>query len=121
MITDTIAAVSTGMTPSGIGKVRLSGTSAIEIVDKLYRSPKGKKSLKKVSSHTINYGYIYDGDQMIDEVLVLVMKAPNSYTTEDVVEIDCHGGVVVMRKILEAVIKYGARPAEPGEFTKRAF
>jgi tRNA modification GTPase len=74
-----------------------------------------------VSSHTINYGYIYDGDQMIDEVLVLVMKAPNSYTTEDVVEIDCHGGVVVMRKILEAVIKYGARPAEPGEFTKRAF
>ena len=121
MITDTIAAVSTGMTPSGIGKVRLSGTSAIEIVDKLYRSPKGKKSLKKVSSHTINYGYIYDGDQMIDEVLVLVMKAPNSYTTEDVVEIDCHGGVVVMRKILEAVIKFGARPAEPGEFTKRAF
>ncbi len=121
MITDTIAAVSTGMTPSGIGKVRLSGTSAIEIVDKLYRSPKGKKSLKKVSSHTINYGYIYDGDQMIDEVLVLVMKAPNSYTTEDVVEIDCHGGVVVMRKILEAVIKYGARPAEPGDFTKRAF
>ena len=121
MITDTIAAISTGMTPSGIGKVRLSGDSAIEIADKIYRSPKGKKSLKNVSSHTIHYGYIYDGSQMIDEVLVLIMKAPNSYTTEDVVEIDCHGGVVVMKKILETVIKYGARPAEPGEFTKRAF
>ena len=72
-------------------------------------------------SHTIHYGYIYDGDQLIDEVIVLVMKAPHSYTTEDIVEIDCHGGVVVMKKILETVVKYGARPAEPGEFTKRAF
>ena len=121
MITDTIAAISTGMAPSGIGKVRLSGDSAIEIADRIYRSPKGKKLLKDVPSHTIHYGYIHDGDQMIDEVLVLVMKAPNSYTTEDVVEIDCHGGIVVMKKILETVIKYGARPAEPGEFTKRAF
>ena len=121
MISDTIAAISTGMTPSGIGKVRLSGDSAIEIADQIYRSPKGKKSLKNVPSHTIHYGYIYDGSQMIDEVLVLIMKAPNSYTTEDVVEIDCHGGVVVMKKILDTVIKYGARPAEPGEFTKRAF
>lgn len=121
MITDTIAAISTGMTPSGIGKVRMSGDMAIDIADKIYRSPKGKKSLKNVKSHTIHYGYIYDGSQMIDEVLVLIMRAPNSYTTEDVVEIDCHGGVVVMKKILETVIKYGARPAEPGEFTKRAF
>lgn len=121
MITDTIAAISTGMTPSGIGKVRMSGDMAIDIADQIYRSPKGKKSLKNVKSHTIHYGYIYDGSQMIDEVLVLIMKAPNSYTTEDVVEIDCHGGVVVMKKILETVIKYGARPAEPGEFTKRAF
>ena len=121
MITDTIAAISTGMTPSGIGKVRMSGDMAIDIADQIYRSPKGKKSLKNVKSHTIHYGYIYDGSQMIDEVLVLIMRDPNSYTTEDVVEIDCHGGVVVMKKILETVIKYGARPAEPGEFTKRAF
>ena len=121
MITDTIAAISTGMTSSGIGKVRLSGDQAIDIVDKIYKSPKGEKRLKNVKSHTIHYGYIYDGSQMVDEVLVLVMKAPNTYTREDVVEIDCHGGVVVMRKILETVIKYGARPAEPGEFTKRAF
>lgn len=121
MITDTIAAISTGMIPSGIGKVRMSGDMAIDIADQIYRSPKGKKSLKNVKSHTIHYGYIYDGSQMIDEVLVLIMRAPNSYTTEDVVEIDCHGGVVVMKKILETVIKYGARPAEPGEFTKRAF
>lgn len=121
MITDTIAAISTGMAPSGIGKIRLSGDQAIDIVDQIYRSPNGKKSLKNVPSHTIHYGYIYDGSQIIDEVLVLIMKAPKTYTTEDVVEIDCHGGIVVMKKILETVIKYGARPAEPGEFTKRAF
>ena len=121
MIKDTIAAISTGMAPSGIGKVRLSGDSAIEIVDQIFRSPGGNKSLKNVPSHTIHYGHIYEGSQMIDEVLVLIMKAPRTYTTEDVVEIDCHGGIVVMKKILETVIKYGARPAEPGEFTKRAF
>ena len=121
MIRDTIAAISTGMTASGIGKVRLSGEDAIEIADRIYRSPKADKSLKNVKSHTIHYGYIYDGSHMVDEVLLLIMKAPNSYTREDVVEIDCHGGVVVMKKILETAIKYGARPAEPGEFTKRAF
>lgn len=121
MIRDTIAAISTGMTASGIGKVRLSGDDAIEIADRIYRSPKANKSLKNVKSHTIHYGYIYDGSHMVDEVLLLIMKAPNSYTREDVVEIDCHGGVVVMKKILETAIKYGARPAEPGEFTKRAF
>lgn len=121
MIKDTIAAISTGMTNSGIGKVRLSGSEAIDIVDKIYRSPQNKKKLTDAKSHTIHYGYIYDGDNLIDEVLVLVMRGPNSYTKEDVVEIDCHGGVVVMKKLLETVIKYGARPAEPGEFTKRAF
>lgn len=121
MIRDTIAAISTGMTASGIGKVRLSGDDAIEIADRIYRSPKADKSLKNVKSHTIHYGYIYDSSHMVDEVLLLIMKAPNSYTREDVVEIDCHGGVVVMKKILETAIKYGARPAEPGEFTKRAF
>lgn len=121
MVSDTIAAISTGMTNSGIGKVRMSGSDALEIADRVYKSPGGKKRLKDVLSHTIHYGYIYDGDQLIDEVIVLVMKAPHSYTTEDIVEIDCHGGVVVMKKILETVVKYGARPAEPGEFTKRAF
>lgn len=121
MIKDTIAAISTGMTNSGIGKVRMSGPQALEIADKVYRSPKGKTHLLRADSHTIHYGYIYDGEQLIDEVLVLIMRAPRSYTTEDMVEIDCHGGVVVMKKILETVIKYGARPAEPGEFTKRAF
>lgn len=121
MIKDTIAAISTGMTNSGIGKVRLSGSDAVAIADKIYRSPGGKKRLSDASTHTIHYGFIYDGDELIDEVLVLLMKAPNSYTTEDVVEIDCHGGVVVMKKLLETVIKYGARPADPGEFTKRAF
>jgi tRNA modification GTPase len=121
MQSDTIAAISTGMTNAGIGKVRLSGDDAITIVDRIYQSPGGKKHLTDVPTHTIHYGYIYDGEQMIDEVLVLIMKGPNSYTKEDVVEIDCHGGVVVMKRLLETVIKYGARPAEPGEFTKRAF
>ena len=121
MKTDTIAAIATAMTPSGIGIVRISGEDALTIIQKIYRSPKNRKNLLKCSSHTIHYGYIYDGDEMIDEVMVLLMKAPNTYTREDTVEIDCHGGVFVMKRILETVIKYGARPAEPGEFTKRAF
>ena len=121
MQSDTIAAISTGMTNAGIGKVRLSGDDAVTIVDRIYRSPGGRKRLSDVSTHTIHYGYIYDGDCLIDEVMVLIMRGPNSYTREDVVEIDCHGGVVVMKKVLEAVFKAGATPAEPGEFTKRAF
>ncbi len=121
MKTDTIAAIATAMTPSGIGIVRISGEDALTIIQKIYRSPKNRKNLFECSSHTIHYGYIYDGDEMIDEVMVLLMKAPNTYTREDTVEIDCHGGVFVMKRILETVIKYGARPAEPGEFTKRAF
>ena len=121
MRTDTIAAIATAMTNSGIGIIRLSGSDSFEIIDKIYRSKKGTKKLSEVKSHTIHYGYICDGDKIIDEVMVLIMKAPNSYTTEDTVEIDCHGGTLVMKRILETVIKYGARPAEPGEFTKRAF
>ncbi len=121
MKTDTIAAIATAMTPSGIGIVRISGEDALTIIQKIYRSPKNRKNIFECSSHTIHYGYIYDGDEMIDEVMVLIMKAPNTYTREDTVEIDCHGGVFVMKRILETVIKYGARPAEPGEFTKRAF
>ena len=121
MQSDTIAAISTGMTNAGIGKIRLSGDDAVAIADRIYRSPGGRKKLSEVLTHTIHYGYIYDGDCMIDEVLVLIMRGPNSYTREDVVEIDCHGGVVVMQRLLETVLKYGARLAEPGEFTKRAF
>ena len=121
MKTDTIAAIATAMSPSGIGIIRLSGEEALSIVDKIYRSKSGNKKLSECESHTIHYGYIYDEDTLIDEVMVLLMKAPLSYTTEDTVEIDCHGGVFVMKRILETVIKYGARPAEPGEFTKRAF
>lgn len=121
MKTDTIAAIATAMTASGIGIVRISGDEAFDVIDRIYRSKNGKKVLSKEPSHTIHYGYIMDGDEMIDEVMVLLMKAPNSYTREDTIEIDCHGGVLVMRRILETVLKYGARPAEPGEFTKRAF
>ena len=118
---DTIAAIATAMTNSGIGIVRISGRDSFEIIDRIYQSKNGKKKISQMPSHTIHYGYICDHDKIIDEVMVLVMKAPNSYTTEDTVEIDCHGGILVMKRILETVIKYGARPAEPGEFTKRAF
>jgi len=121
MKSDTIAAVATAMSPSGIGIIRLSGDESLEIIDKIYRSKLNKKKISECESHTIHYGYIYDGEELIDEVMVLLMKAPNTYTKEDTIEIDCHGGVFVMKRILETVIKYGARPAEPGEFTKRAF
>ena len=117
---DTIAAIATAMTNSGIGIVRISGTEAFDIVKKIYVG-KNQKDLSKVKSHTIHYGYIVDGDETIDEVLVMIMKGPHSFTGEDTVEIDCHGGVYVVKRILETVIKNGARPAEPGEFTKRAF
>jgi tRNA modification GTPase len=119
--TDTIAAVATAMSSSGIGIIRVSGSEAIAIVDRVYKSRKAGKRLAEVPSHTVHYGWIQDGDEVLDEVLVIVMKGPHSYTAEDTVEIDCHGGVMMMKKILETVIKYGARPAEPGEFTKRAF
>jgi len=121
MKSDTIAAIATAMSPSGIGIIRISGNEALEIIDRIYKSKLNKKRISECKSHTIHYGYIYDGEEMIDEVMVLLMKAPNTYTKEDTIEIDCHGGVFVMKKILETVIKYGARPAEPGEFTKRAF
>ena len=121
MKTDTIAAIATAVSDSGIGIIRLSGEEAIEIADKIYRSKTGKKRLSEVESHTIHYGFIYDADEMIDEVMVAVMKAPNTYTRENTVEIDCHGGILVMNRILEVVLKNGCRLAEPGEFTKRAF
>lgn len=118
---DTIAAIATAMSNSGIGIVRISGENAINIADKIYRSKDQKKRLREVSSHTVHYGFIVDGEEVVDEVMVIVMKAPNTYTREDTVEIDCHGGILVVKAVLETVIKYGARCAEPGEFTKRAF
>lgn len=121
MTTDTIAAIATGLTNSGIGIIRISGDQAVEIADKVFRPKKEGKRLREEKTYTVHYGQIWDEKEMIDEVLVLVMRGPHSFTAEDTVEIDCHGGVLVMKKILETVIKYGARMAEPGEFTKRAF
>ena len=115
---DTIAAVSTGMTNSGIGIVRITGQDAFETADRIY---KGKKSILWAESHTIQHGYIVDGEETIDEVLVMLMRGPGTYTGEDTVEINCHGGTYVIKRVLETVIKAGARLAEPGEFTKRAF
>jgi len=116
----TVAAISTAMSNSGIGIVRMTGNEAFEIADRVYKGKKDKR-LCDQKSHTIHYGFITDGEEVIDEVLVMLMKGPHSYTGEDTVEINCHGGVYVVRRILETLIKYGARPAEPGEFTKRAF
>lgn len=122
MRTDTIAAIATGMGNSGIGIVRISGDEAFTVIDKLYRNKDGRQvPISQARSHTVHYGFIYDGDEKVDEALVLIMKGPHSYTAEDTVEIDCHGGILMVRKILEAVIHAGARTAEPGEFTKRAF
>ena len=119
--TDTIAAIATAMSDSGIGIIRVSGDEAIQIVDKISKLGNGKKRLTDVDSHTIHYGHIVDNDSIIDEVIISVMKGPRSYTAEDTVEINCHGGVLMVQKVLESVLKSGARMAEPGEFTKRAF
>ena len=117
----TIAAIATStMSSGGISVIRLSGEDAVQIADKIFKSVKGIK-LTDVASHTVHYGHIVSNEKVIDEVLVIVMRAPNTYTREDVVEIDCHGGILVTRKVLEACIDAGASPAQPGEFTKRAF
>lgn len=121
MKTDTIAAVATAMSNSGIGIIRVSGDDSILIVDNMFVGKNKDKKLVYLPSHTIHYGFIYDGEELIDEVMVSLMKSPHSYTTEDVVEINCHGGIVVINRILGLVIRGGARYAEPGEFTKRAF
>ena len=117
----TIAAISTAMSASGIGIVRISGENAMDVISRIYRSKGGKKKIKEVPSHTIHYGYIYNGEELIDEVLVMIMRAPRTFTGEDTVEIDCHGGVYAMKRVLETVLKNGAEIAGPGEFTKRAF
>lgn len=116
----TVAAISTAMSNSGIGIVRMTGNESFEIADRVY-SGKNDKLLVKQKSHTIHYGYIKDGEEIIDEVLVMLMRGPHSFTGEDTIEINCHGGIYVVKRILETLIKYGAHPAQPGEFTKRAF
>src|SRR5690606_24567467 len=121
MNTDTIAAIATGLSTGGISIIRISGDKAFSVIDRIYRSRDGKKLLSKQKSHTIHYGHIVDDETIIDEVMVTVMRAPSTYTREDVIEINCHGGIVVTRKVLEAVLKQDIRLAEPGEFTKRAF
>ena len=117
----TIAAISTAVSNSGIGIIRISGPESMDVISRIYRSKGGKKNIKNVSTHTIHYGYIYDGEELVDEVLVMIMKAPRTFTGEDTVEIDCHGGVLSCRRVLETVLKNGAKIAGPGEFTKRAF
>ena len=118
---DTIAAIATAMAPSGIGIVRISGPEAVAVADRLYRGKKKEKKLADMKSHTIHYGWIVEKEQVLDEVLVMLMRGPHSYTGEDTVEIDCHGGVLAVKRVLEAVLHAGARIADPGEFTKRAF
>ena len=120
MKTETIAAIATALSSSGIGIIRISGDQAFSVIRRIFRKKNGAE-INTEKSHQVHYGFIYDGDEKLDEVLVLIMKGPHSYTAEDTVEIDCHGGVLMMRRILETVIRNGARPAEPGEFTKRAF
>ena len=114
---DTIVAISTALGVGAISIVRLSGSEAISIANKLFK----EKDLTKVKTHTISYGHIYDNEEIIDEVLVSVMKAPKTFTTEDIVEINCHGGIIATNKVLEVCLKNGARLADRGEFTKRAF
>ncbi|MBR5800386.1 MAG: tRNA uridine-5-carboxymethylaminomethyl(34) synthesis GTPase MnmE [Lachnospiraceae bacterium] len=122
MKTDTIAAIATGMTHSGIGIIRISGNDAVLIADKLFVDKKYNPIMKQMKSHTIHYGFILDEKkEAVDEVMVSFMKGPKSFTAEDTVEINCHGGMLIMNRILELVIRAGARLAEPGEFTKRAF
>ena len=115
---DTICAIATGMGQSAIGIIRISGDEAIEKADRIFR---GKRKLSEMDSFTAAFGSIYDGNRKMDEVIALVMRGPHTYTTEDTVELDCHGGPLVMRRVVELLIKEGIRPAEPGEFTKRAF
>lgn len=120
MLLDTIAAISTPRGEGGIGIVRISGSDSLSIADKIFRSKSGKKA-SELRNFSINYGHLYDGEKLVDEVLLNIMKAPNTYTKEDIVEINCHGGFLITEKVLELVLKNGARHAETGEFTKRAF
>ena len=117
---DTIAAISTPRGEGGIGIVRISGKEALDILCEIFK-PKSSRNVSELKSYTITYGHIYDGDKLIDEVLVSFMKGPRTYTREDIVEINCHGGYIITERVLELVLKKGAKLAEPGEFTRRAF
>lgn len=130
MVNDTIAAIATALSESGIGIIRVSGPDAIEMVDKIFITPNGKKILSDCKSHTVHYGFICDTihhsiedykNHIIDEVLVTLFKGPKSFTAEDTVEINCHGGIIILKTVLKLVLACGAKMAEPGEFTKRAF
>lgn len=121
MKNETIAAISTSLNEAGIGIIRISGDESFKIADSIYVNKDMKHTLLSFSSHTIHYGFIVDNSEVYDEVMVSVMKAPNTFTKEDVVEINCHGGILVCKKILDLVLRKGARLSEPGEFTKRAF
>ena len=118
---DTIAAITTGISNAGVGIIRISGERACEITDRVFQAENKKKKASNMKSYTAAFGKIYDGNDLIDESILLVMKAPHTYTCEDVCELQCHGGIVVLRKILDLVLRNGARAAEPGDFTKRAF
>lgn len=120
MFFDTIAGISTPRGEGGIGIIRISGTEAFEILEKIF-VPKSKKKISELKNFSINYGHIVDRGEVVDEVMVSIMKSPNTYTKEDIVEINCHGGFVITEKVLEVVLKNGARIAEAGEFTRRAF
>jgi tRNA modification GTPase len=121
MKSDTITAIATGLSNAGISIIRISGDEAFPIIDRIFRKKQSLKKLSEMESHTVHYGYIMDEEEIIDEVMVVIMRGPRSYTKEDSIEIDCHGGIVVTKRVLEAVLKAGARLADPGEFTKRAF
>ena len=121
MLNDTICAIATAPSNSGISIIRVSGQNALDIVDLLFVNPSHKHILKSIESHTISYGFLLDGNEVVDEVLVSFFKGPKSFTAEDTVEINCHGGIFVTNRILDLVISKGARLAQPGEFTKRAF
>lgn len=118
---DTIAAIATGLTDSGIGIIRISGEKAIETANKIFKPKNPSKSLTKMDSFHACFGHITYDDKTYDEAIALLMRAPHSYTTEDVVELDCHGGITVLKSVFELLVSLGVRPADPGEFTKRAF
>ncbi len=121
--TDTIAAISTSLSPAGISVVRVSGPDAFNVAATIVRRQNGESFLSKqnMMSHTIRHGYVFDGDILVDEVLLMIMKAPNTYTGEDSIEINCHGGIIVTKNVLNACLHAGARLADPGEFSKRSF
>ena len=120
MTTETIAAIASGLTHAGIGIIRISGPDALQVGDRVVTLKNGK-AIAAVLTHTVHYGLAHEGEEVLDEILAVVMRAPHSFTGEDVVELQCHGGPLIMRRLLDAVLHQGARLAEPGEFTRRAF